>query len=176
MAKKERPDVRQRVLNAIRKYPGIHLRGLERQLHESGPLVLYHVKHLVAHGYVEVRDQGGYARHFPTAKARAARISPADVPFVGLLREETALHVALILLDEGPKTNTELVERLKTAKSTVSYHLAKLAEAGLVEREPETARVRLRDPDRVYRILLTHAPTPDLLDAFHDLWDSIYGN
>lgn len=176
MTRPEAVDVRHRVLDAIRRYPGIHLRGLERHLGESGPLVVYHVKNLVAHGYVEVRDHGGYSRHFPTTKARTAKIRPDDVPLLSLLREETALHVALILLDDGPQTHTQLLERMGGAKSTLSYHLAKLAEGGLVEREPGTHRVRLQDPDRVYRILLAHAPTPDLLDAFHDLWDSIYGD
>lgn len=171
---KEKPEVRQRVYDAIARYPGLHLRGLERQVGVSAPLVQYHVRRLEEAGFVESREQGGYVRFYPTPKARSGRLSLADQALVGLLREQVPLHIVLLLLDEGPLTHGELVERVGVAKSTLSYHLAKLAEAGIVERG-EGPAVRLCDRDRVYRLLLAHAPTPDLLDAFAKLWDDLYG-
>jgi DNA-binding transcriptional ArsR family regulator len=57
----------------------------------------------------------------------------------------------------------------------VSYHLAKLAEAGVVEREPGGQRLRLADRDRMHALLLAYKPTPDLLDAFAALWGDLYG-
>lgn len=175
MAKAEdEPDVRQRVYDAIARYPGLHLRGLERQVGVSAPLVRYHVRRLEEAGFVETHEQGGYVRHYATPKARKAVLSPDDQALVGLLREQVPLHIVLLLLDEGPLTHGSLVERTGVAKSTVSYHLAKLAEAGIVERG-EGPAVRLADREHVYRLLLAHAPTPDLLDAFAKLWDDLYG-
>jgi predicted transcriptional regulator len=170
-----RPDVRQRVYDAVRRYPGIHLREIDRQTGVSAPLVQYHLRKLVEEGFVELHEQGGYARHYPTAKGKSARVEPDDLPLVGLLREEVPLHVVLLLLDKGPLTHSRLVEELGNAKSTVSYHLAKLAEAGVVEREPGKAELRLADRERVYRLLLAYRPTPGLLDVFADLWGDLYG-
>lgn len=170
-----KPDVRKRVYDAIRRYPGIHVRGLERNVGVSAALVSYHLKKLVEEGFVEAHEQGGYARYYPTSKGESARVTGADLPLVGLLREEVPLHVALLLLDHGPLTHGELVEKLGVAKSTASYHLAKLAEMGIVERMPGSPKLRLAQRDRIYRLLLAYNPTPDLLKSFADLWDDLYG-
>lgn len=167
--------VRASVYDAVRRYPGIHVRGLERHVGESAPLVQYHLRALVKDGFVEGHEQGGYTRYYPTAKGKTARVTKRDLPLVGLLREEVPLHVVLLLLDEGPMAHGGLVSKLDVAKSTLSYHLVKLEEAGVVERESLTGRLRLRDRERVYRLLLAYQPTPDLLDAFADLWGDLYG-
>lgn len=175
MTDEARSNIRNALYAAVRRYPGIHVRGLERYVGVSAPLVLYHLKRLLAEGFVESHDQRGYARYFPTAKKKASRVTKRDLALVGVLREEVPLHVVLLLLDAGPLAHADLVDRLGIAKSTLSYHLAKLAEVGIVEREPGSARVRLADRDRIYALLLAYDPTPDLLDAFHDLWDDLYG-
>lgn len=176
MAKGEaKPDVRKRVYDAIRRYPGIHVRGLERNVGVSAALVSYHLRKLVEEAFVEAHDQGGYARYYPTSKGKSARVTGEDLPLVGLLREGVPLHVALLLLDHGPLTHGELVEKLGVAKSTVSYHLAKLAEVGMVERVPGGPKLRLAERDRIYRLLLAYTPTPDLLESFAGLWEDLYG-
>lgn len=172
---KVRPEARKRVYDAVRRYPGIHLRGLERNLSLSAALVQYHVRKLEEEGFMEAREQGGYVRYYPTSKGKSAAVTQADQPVVGILREEVPLHIALILLDEGPLAHATLVGRAGVAKSTLSYHLAKMAELGLVEREPGTPRLRLRERDRIYRLLLAYHPTPDLRDHFARLWEDLYG-
>ena len=168
-------DVRQRVYAVVRRFPGIHLREIERQTGISAALAQYHLRKLVEDEFVEVHEQGGYARHYPTDKGKSASVTPRDLPLVGLLREEVPLHVALLLLDRGPMTHTELVAELGVAKSTVSYHLAKLAEADVVERVEGETKLRLKDRERIYRLLLAYRPTPTLVDAFAELWEDLYG-
>lgn len=168
-------DVRKRVYDAVRRYPGIHLRALQRNLGISAALAQYHVKRLEEAGFLESREQGAYVRWYPTSKGKSAAVVAEDMPILGLLREEVPLHIALLLLDFGPLSHGDLVARVGVAKSTVSYHLAKLAEAGIVEREPAGTRVRLSERDRIYRLLLAYTPTPDLRDAFADLWEDLYG-
>lgn len=176
MAKgKEKPTVRKRVYDAVRRYPGIHLREIERQTKVSAPLAQYHLRKLADEAFVEAREQGGYTRFYPTEKGKSARVVEADLPALALLREEVPLHIALLLLDLGPLAHGDLTEKAGVAKSTLSYHLAKLAEAGLVERAPGTAAVRLVDRERVYRLLLAYNPTPDLTDRFASLWEDLYG-
>lgn len=174
MRKARDASVRQRVYDVVRRFPGIHVREIERQLGESAQLVAYHLDRLGEAGFVESREHGGYTRYFPTSKGRSGRVREADREQLGLLREEAPLHIVLLLLDEGPQTHTELVERVGLAKSTVSYHLHKLAEARIIVREKDSSRLRLADRDRTYRLLLTYKPTPGLLDRFADLWGSLY--
>lgn len=171
----ERGTIRRSVYDAVRRYPGIHVRGLERALAVSAQLANYHLKRLVEEGFVEGHEQGGYTRYYPTSKGKGAKVTAKDLPVVGLLREEAPLHIVLLLLDHGPQTHAELVERAGGAKSTMSYHLHKLAEMGVVERVPTSPKLRLAERDRIYRLLLTYTPTPDLRDAFADLFDDLYG-
>ena len=170
-----RGEVRKRIYDAVRRYPGIHVRGIERNVGTSAALAQYHLKRLEEAGFVESQEQGGYTRYYPTSKGKSARVTEKDQPIVGVLREEVPLHIVLLLLDHGPMTHTELVGRLGVAKSTASYQLAKLAELGVVDREPGSPRIRLVERDRIYRLLLAYAPTPDLRDAFADLWEDLYG-
>lgn len=165
--------MRAKVYQTIQRYPGLHLRGLARSAREQASLVDYHARKLAEEGFVEAREQGGFVRYFPTPKG-PGQLAPADKDVVGVLREPTPLHLVLLLLDEGPQTHGELVARLEVAKSTVSYHLAKLAERGMVVREPGSTRLTLADRERVYALLLAHRPTPDLMERFGDLWGSIY--
>lgn len=167
-----KPGIRKQVYDAVRRYPGIHVRGLERNLGVSAPLVQYHLKRLVDGGFVDAREQGGYTRYYATTKA--GRVREEDRDLLGMLREEVPLHIALLLLDQGPMAHGALVQKLGMAKSSVSYHLAKLAQANIVEREPGTHRIRLAQPDRVHALLLAHEPTPDLLDSFATLWGDLY--
>ncbi|HEX2021997.1 MAG TPA: ArsR family transcriptional regulator, partial [Candidatus Thermoplasmatota archaeon] len=159
--------------DAVRRYPGLHLRGLERQVGVSAALAQYHLRRLEEAGFIESREQGGYVRFFAREET-APRLTDADLEIVGLLREEVPLHVVLLLLDHGPLAHAEIVEKAGVAKSTVSYHLAKLAVAGVVDRA-EGGRVTLVDRDRIYRLLLAYDPTPDMRDAFADLWEDLYG-
>lgn len=168
-------EVRKRVYDAVRRYPGIHVRGIERNLGISAALAQYHVKKLEEAGYVEGKEQTGYTRYYPTSKGKSARVTDEDQPIVGVLREQVPLHIVLLLLDHDALTHTELVERVGVAKSTVSYHLAKLAELSIVERARGSPALRLAQRDRIYRLLLAYNPTPDLRDVFADLWGDLYG-
>lgn len=165
--------VRQTIHAAVTKFPGIHLRELERITGESAALISYHMEKLVAEGFAAVREHGGYTRFFPTTKGKATRLKPEDQVWVGMLREQVPLHIVLVLLDDGPLPHGAIVEKVGVAKSTLSYHLAKLAQAHIVVREGRS--IRLADRERTYRLLLTYTPTPSLLDAFADLWESLYG-
>ncbi|MBI2566343.1 MAG: winged helix-turn-helix transcriptional regulator [Candidatus Schekmanbacteria bacterium] len=47
----------------------------------------------------------------------------------------------LVLLEQGPKTVTEIVEKFALAQPTISRHLAVLRQAGLVESERQGQHV-----------------------------------
>jgi predicted transcriptional regulator len=176
MARKKRPasSTRLTVFDAIRRYPGIHVRGLARNLRMEVALVQYHLKALEEDGLIEFHEQGGYTRYYPTKKAKEGVVDAIDKPLLGLLREEAPLHIVLTLLDQGALTHKELAEETGIGKSTLSYHLTKLAQAGLIERTPGTTRIQLAQRDRIQRILATYKPTPDVMSAFEELWRDLY--
>ena len=176
MARKK-ADVRSNrvaILDVVCEYPGIHIRALARNTGLEIALVQYHLKALLEDGLVEMREQGGYTRYYPTKKAGGNVVDPMDVHLLATLREEPALLIVLTLLDQGMLTHRELADETGIGKSTLSYHLAKLAQAGLIERTPGTTRIQLAQRDRVHRILRAYKPVPDVLSAIEKLWRGLY--
>lgn len=165
--------VRRAVYRLVLQYPGIHLRGVEQQLGISSALASYHLHHLEKAGWLRSYEMEGYTRWFPGPRSREARLSRRERKLLGLLREEAALQVTLLLLDRGSLSHGELVGELGLAKSTVSYHLAKMERAGLLRRRAEG--VELVDAELAESLLLRFEPTPGLLGRFERLWRDLYG-
>jgi predicted transcriptional regulator len=166
-------EVRRRVYRHVLDYPGVHLRGVEQQLGISSALASYHLHELEKGGWLRSYDMEGYTRWFPGPRSRKARLTLRERRLLGLMREEAALQVTLLLLDRGAASHAQLVEALGLAKSTVSYHLAKMERAGLVKRRGED--IVLADPDLAESLLLRYEPTPDLLGRFRKVWEDLYG-
>lgn len=161
------------ILACVQRYPGIHLRGVERELGVSSALVHYHVKQLEAKGLLVSALVGGYLRLYPKDAARPL----AGDETLAVLREEVPLHVVLLLLERGSITQSELVESLGLAKSTVSYHVDKLVSRGLLVRREKASEIslRLKDARRVRKLLASYSPTPDLVEKFRGIWSDFYG-
>lgn len=166
-------EVRRRIYRHVLAYPGVHLRGVEQQVGVSSALASYHLRELEKGGWLRSYDMAGYVRWFPGPRSREARLTLRERRLLGLLREEAALQATLLLLDKGAATHAQVVEALGLAKSTVSYHLAKMERMGLVRRREE--EFVLADPDLAESLLLRYEPTPDLLGRFRRMWEDLYG-
>lgn len=164
--------MRQRILALVREFPGLHLREVARQLDTSVALVEYHAPVLQEKNLVHVEPDGRYLRLYPEKEGH--RLEPAKRRHLAVLRQEIPLQVCLRLLDAGgPLRHGELVDRLGIGKSKLSFHLGKLMATGLVHKDADGA-FDLVDRESTTDLLLSHRPTPDLRDRFHELWVSFY--
>ncbi|MHB8586857.1 MAG: winged helix-turn-helix transcriptional regulator [Thermoplasmatota archaeon] len=170
-------SVQERILACIRTYPGIHLRGIERALSLSSALVHYHVRELERKGDIASETAHGYTRYYDReATVGPAKIRKEDRATLAILREETPAQIIVILLDEGALPHHALVQRTGLSKSTVTYQLDKLAEEGLVEKVQGAGQwtYRVREEERLRRLLLAYRPAPDLFERFQRLWSDFY--
>jgi DNA-binding transcriptional ArsR family regulator len=135
---------RARLFEAIESRPGRHLTALGEATDTPRSTVRYHVRVLEREGVVTVDRGDGRTRLFPAAT------DDGDRRLAAALRREGAAAVLRSLAADGPDTVTGLAERLDRAPSTVSHHLGRLAEDGLVARERDgaTTRVSLSGPAR----------------------------
>lgn len=164
--------VPQRLLALVREYPGLHVRELARQLGTSVALVEYHLDALARQGQVKVRPDEVFHRVYPADAEDAP--GARDRQALAVLRRKVPLQLVLHLLQAGPQRHTDLAAVAGVGKSTLSFHLKKMADAGLVARDAE-GRVHVRDPSHVEGLLRRWKPTPDLRGAFEALWDDLYG-
>ncbi|HVL87344.1 MAG TPA: ArsR family transcriptional regulator [Candidatus Thermoplasmatota archaeon] len=164
-------SVREKVLDLIRRYPGLHVREVERQLGVSPALASYHLRRLAEGGLLRAETHGEFLRYYPAA-AGAPRAGERRL--LAILRRPVAAKIALLLLSEGALANKDIALRLGISRATVSYHLHRLSDAGLLQAADERG-YELSDPDRVRRLLASFPPAPGILEEFADLWEDLYG-
>lgn len=165
-------EMRRRIVDLVRAFPGLHTREVARQLDTSVTLVEYHLPILLDAGLLTQTREDRYQRLFP---ADRRGLTETDRRKLGLLRDRTALHVTLHLLDRGTaEKHGDISAALGIGKSRLSFHLRKLEAADLVRKDAEGFFVVV-DRRGTLRLLVENRPTPDLQSSFAELWSKLYG-
>ena len=163
-------ESRREIFNRVRADPGIHLRGLRDELGYAQGTLQYHLRWLIREGLVASSTDGNHTRYYPSESFDAV-----DRAVMNALRREVARRVVAYLVAEGPLTTTALSERLEKSPSTVSWHLSKLHDAGVVTRTRagQSVEYALADRDRVMRLYTVHrrSLTDRLVDNVLGIWD-----
>lgn len=163
-------ESRRTIYQHIADTPGIHFRALLGELGYAQGTLQYQLHWLADEGLIDVSNDGKYTRYYP-----AAEFDDADQLVMNALRREYSRRILAHLLTDGPLSTTELSDRLEKARSTISWHLSKLADADLVTKDRDGQRVlyRVNDPDRVmYLYTIYHQSFTDrIVDRLLGLWD-----
>lgn len=179
LAAGEDASTRRRVYALVQEHPGLHQREIARRLDLRPSHAEYHLRQLTKAGLLKAEAKGGYTRYFvtvePTRPVPEGAVPPADRSWVALLREARPLEICAHLLQEEPMEMGPLADRMGIATSTLSYHVDKLEEEGIVDRfrEGNQRYLGLADRERLIRVLLQHEPPDDLVAGFEELWDDI---
>ena len=168
-------DVRRQVREHVRANPGVHFNALARNLDIATGQAQYHLHRLGRRDDVVAERIRGRTHYFlPEYDAWERRT-------LALYRRETARDLITLLLGEGRLPAATLADRLGLARSTVSWHLDSLSDAGVVETERGArgrVEVSLARPEETERFLREVSPSlaDRLVDRFVRLVDgSRYG-
>ena len=129
---------RAQVLQLVQAEPGIHFQDLARRLAVGRGTLDHHLRKMLAAGLLTKVQHNGYACYFP--KGAVDRRVMAAAP---LLRSGGGRAVFQALRQQPGRSGRELALALGLSQSTVSYHLRKLQEAGLVFGAGDGAGLRL---------------------------------
>ncbi len=161
---------RKEIYNIIEEYPGLHMRDIQRRSGLSMNLVRYHLTQLKKYRLVSEVKEDKYKRYYPKKGKR--RVDKKDKQYLASLRKETPLSIVLYLLKKGkPTSHTQIKNRLDIPASSLSYHLKKMEEKGILEKVER--KYSLSDPERVSRLLIEYEPPQDVIDEFIDLWEDL---
>ena len=156
-------DVRRRVREHVRTNPGVHFNELAQNLDIATGQAQYHLRRLGRRDEVVAERIRGRTHYFdPEYDAWERRM-------LSLYRRETARALITLLLDEGQLPAATIADRLDLARSTVSWHIDTLSEAGIVEQtygDRGRAEVALTRPAETVQFLET--VTPSLADTLVD--------
>lgn len=164
-------ESRREIYASVRDAPGIHVRELERRHDYAKGTLQYHLRELERAGLVEAHDDGKFTRYYASDDG----FDDDDRAVLSALRRKNSRRIVAYLAAEGPLSTSELAARIERSPSTTSWHLSRLAEAGVVEKERDGRAVNysLTDPERVERLYTTYrrSVTDRLLDGVLDVWD-----
>jgi len=139
----------------IRAHPGAHVRGIANDLHLATGDLQYHLYWLEKHGLVKTRRSGFYRFVYPTMAFREGQ----EV-LLGVLTQETPREILLCLLNDPAITQGGLAKSLGHSQPTVSWHLARMTQTGLVSK-------RRTGNGTVYKVVADRDDIVDFVRSYH---------
>ncbi len=121
--------VRGELAALIEANPGMHYQELVRRIGRGRGIVEHHLASLCRAGVVLQRSQGRYTCYFH----RDVRLDPRLLDSYGLLKAQGARGVLAALSGSSGRSRKDLAGDLGLSPTTISYHLQRLAEGGLLE-------------------------------------------
>lgn len=165
-------DARRAIFEQVRDRPGIHLRAIHRATGLSFGQLLHHLHRLTANGDLAVRKDGRFSRYFI-----AGSFPMTSKRVLGILRHEVPRKVVVMLICRPDLPHAALLEHLGVSPSTLSFHLGRMVEAGVLTRTPHGREVAYRVVDEALcaRLLVLHRESFEcpVTDRFVDLWLSM---
>jgi predicted transcriptional regulator len=158
------------ILKVIGRNPGIRYNGLTRQTGFSNGVLTYHLNILEHFGYVNKYKHNNITRYYPL------NIPNSDLKLISHLRIHSEKGIVLFLLSHDFCTFNEIVEYLRKAPSTVSWHLKKLREDGILAvHHGEYNLYRINDKNLVNQMLHRYKEslTDKVISNFVDIADEL---
>lgn len=164
-------ESRRRIYDLIRARPGTFLREMERELGMQVGMLTYHLRVLTEAGLVRTEGEGNRLCYFPSEG-----FVLNDRKILSHLRNRSTRAILMHALDRGAITFTDLRSALGISRSTLSYHLKRLSEAGLlvISRTGEMT-IRVAEPGKLAGLLMwvTEDVEKDSADALIDVWNRL---
>ena len=147
------------------------MREMERELGMQVGMLSYHLRVLTEAGMVRTEPEGNHLRYFPSDG-----FILSDRKALSYLRNRTSRAILIHLLDKGSMGFSELLGQVMVSKSTLSYHVKRLAAAGLIiVKKGQRTTVAVSDPQRMVNLLVwvREDLERDPADALVDVWNRL---
>lgn len=163
-------EVRKKIYDTIVKYPGIHLRELQRKTELATGSLDYHIHLLHKRGMIRVEKDQRFTRYYSAQQP----FSSSDKQVMSLLRQETIRHILVYVLQRNQATAMDIAQACKIQPSNLSNYL-KTLEANDILAHTKQGRYRfyaVKDKETVIRLMATHKKSflDSLVDNFIDVW------
>lgn len=141
-------DSRTMLLRCIEENPGIRYRELLRMTGLVNGVLTYHLAALEKTDVVKVERQSRMTRYYPV------NVSDSESGILKFVRHDPVRQIVLFILDHELCTFNEIVDHTRRAPSTVSSHLKRMKEAGIISvRYGEYQLYRLAQKDLIAEVL-----------------------
>ena len=162
-------ETRRRIYQYLQKFPGSHMREIGREVDIPMGTLEYHLHYLVKANLLTTRQDARYTRYFATGE-----LSRREKDVLAVLRQKVPRQISAHLLLAPGSSHGVLLQKFQLSASTLSFHLKKLLNAGIVsvEKSGRENLNRVVEPDLVSRVLVQHKASflDDVIDRFAEVW------
>jgi predicted transcriptional regulator len=149
-----------RVLEYIKKHPGVHLRQICRELSLAMGDVQYHIRRLERDGRINSIRRGIYKFFYPST---LFGVRQRDV--LSVLGLEMPRELLLNIVEKPGSTQEELAHATSVSQSTVSWHLKRLVDLGIIERRQQGRAME-------YTVVGSSVEIAEFIKAYHPtVWE-----
>lgn len=144
-------DVRQQIFDVIERSPGTYISEVSEEVDASRSTVRYHVRILEEERLIVGEAVRGKHRFYP--------VGSDDPQLAAALNDDATARVLDAIARLETATVSTLADELDRSPGTVSYHLDRLTDDGLLERERKGNTVVTRLANEVIGEVLNRDPT-----------------
>ncbi|PIN75850.1 transcriptional regulator [Candidatus Woesearchaeota archaeon CG10_big_fil_rev_8_21_14_0_10_37_12] len=162
-------DVRKKIFQTVEAFPGSHFREIQRKTNLSTGSLQHHLNFLVRHGVLSEVKENNKVRYFPKF------FSSDDKVLLGLLRQRSIRNILLFLLIKNKANHKAIAQFVKLSPSTISWHIKKLEEKGIIERNQNGKKTYygfVIAKEKLVHLLIMHRESfiDKLVDNVCDMW------
>jgi predicted transcriptional regulator len=141
-------DTRAILLKSIEKNPGIRYRELLRTTGLVNGVLSYHLSALEKSDVIKVDRQPRTTRYYPLT------VSDKESNILKYVRHKPVRQIMLFMLEHDLCTFNEIIDHIGKAPSTVSLHLRRLREGGMISvKYGEYQLYSLTNKETVFEVL-----------------------
>ena len=146
-------DARAGLYEVIGESPGTYIAQAAEQADLSVSTARYHLRVLEAEDLIRTKKQRG--------KRRLYQATAGDEDVAAALNDEATTAVVEAVRTNEPASVTDLAAALDRAQSTVSYHVSRLTDAGVLTRERDGEAVRIELAPAARAVVSVPPPADD---------------
>ncbi|WFN34107.1 winged helix-turn-helix transcriptional regulator [Methanogenium sp. S4BF] len=122
-------DTRRKIFDCIRRNPGIHLRGIGKETDITLGTLRYHIDQLRRSHTIAALEDRGYTHYFENSGTYSA----SQQTVLKHMRNATTREILAVLAADRFATRKDIAESLDITGSTVTWHMKRLEEDGVID-------------------------------------------
>ena len=164
-------EIRHSIYSLISASPGLHFREIQRRTKIATGQLTYHLNYLQKVGLIKTENDGEYLRYYAQIQ-----INDEERRVLELVRQKSIRHILLFLLENDNCNHEHLVKDLDIAPSTISWHLKKLIDANILNKEVEGRKsfYSIKNPELIKKVLIKNKDSflDIVVDRFIEMWET----
>ncbi len=162
-------DIRKKIYNTIKRNPGLHFREIQRRVGIATGALQYHLDYLTKKHLVKTERETKFLRYY------LVRQDFEDTSLMALLRQDSMRKIIVFLMQKRFANNQTISKQVNLSPSTTSWHLEKLVESGVIEKNRRGRKTyfKLTDKDKIAELLVGYKRSflDEAVNNFVEIWE-----